>query len=142
MIWGQIIWCEHNIKTYCCWNLSDYIIEIPIQVWIVTPVSFVALKIYTSYPYESWVVEPITGQLYGLEKFWAFLKYTRKQNIVVDVKLTGYLSKFKRLEDFRIQEVSVAKSKACVMQKLGLCYFLIWAVGDGLNLAWHHFTQG
>jgi len=45
----------------------------------------------------------VTGQLYGLEKFWAFLKYTRKQNIEVDAKLTGYLSKFKRLEDFRIQ---------------------------------------
>lgn len=57
------------------------------------------------------------GQLYGLEKFWAFLKYTRKQNIVVDAKLTGFLSKFKRLEDFRVQEVNKCNLWAVIVDK-------------------------
>uniref|UniRef100_A0A4W3IHV3 La ribonucleoprotein 1B n=1 Tax=Callorhinchus milii TaxID=7868 RepID=A0A4W3IHV3_CALMI len=42
------------------------------------------------------------GQLYGLEKFWAFLKYTQTKNLPIDPKLQEYLSKFKRLEDFRV----------------------------------------
>lgn len=42
------------------------------------------------------------GQLYGLEKFWAFLKYSRKQ-VDVDPKLREWLSKYKRLEDFRVE---------------------------------------
>ena len=42
-----------------------------------------------------------TGQLYGLEKFWAFLKYSRK-HIDFDPKLKEWLTKFKRLEDFRV----------------------------------------
>ena len=62
----------------------------------------------------------LLGQLYGLEKFWAFLKYTRKPNIVVDAKLSGYLSKFKRLEDFRIQEVSILFKMANNLTKLYL----------------------
>jgi len=41
------------------------------------------------------------GQLYGLEKFWAFLKYSRR-NVTVDPKLQGWLSKYQRLEDFRV----------------------------------------
>ncbi|XP_033742068.1 la-related protein 1B-like [Pecten maximus] len=45
-----------------------------------------------------------SGQLYGLEKFWAYLKYTRK-HIDVDPKLRGWLSKYKRLEDFKIDNV-------------------------------------
>jgi len=43
-----------------------------------------------------------TGQLYGLEKFWAFLKYSKAKSMEIDPKLAEYLSKFKRLEDFRI----------------------------------------
>lgn len=43
-----------------------------------------------------------SGQLYGLEKFWAFLKYSKAKNLEIDPKLSEYLSKFKRLEDFRI----------------------------------------
>lgn len=43
-----------------------------------------------------------SGQLYGLEKFWAFLKYSKAKNLEIDPKLQEYLSKFKRLEDFRI----------------------------------------
>ncbi|XP_073497674.1 la-related protein 1B isoform X2 [Phyllobates terribilis] len=43
-----------------------------------------------------------TGQLYGLEKFWAFLKYAQIKNMSVNPTLQNHLSKFKRLEDFRI----------------------------------------
>ncbi|XP_077135239.1 la-related protein 1B isoform X2 [Ranitomeya variabilis] len=43
-----------------------------------------------------------TGQLYGLEKFWAFLKYAQVKNMSVNPTLQNHLSKFKRLEDFRI----------------------------------------
>lgn len=43
-----------------------------------------------------------TGQLYGLEKFWAFLKYSKAKSLEIDPKLQECLSKFKRLEDFRI----------------------------------------
>ncbi|OPJ88062.1 la-related protein 1 [Patagioenas fasciata monilis] len=42
------------------------------------------------------------GQLYGLEKFWAFLKYSKAKNLDINSKLQEYLSKFKRLEDFRV----------------------------------------
>lgn len=44
------------------------------------------------------------GQLYGLEKFWAFLKYSRK-HVDFDPKLKEWLSKYKRLEDFRVDSV-------------------------------------
>ena len=44
-----------------------------------------------------------TGQLYGLEKFWAFLKYYKNgKKLSVDPKLQEYLSKFKTIEDFRV----------------------------------------
>ncbi|KAM5192086.1 la-related protein 1B [Mantella aurantiaca] len=43
-----------------------------------------------------------TGQLYGVEKFWAFLKYSQSKNLSVDPTLQNHLSKFKRLEDFRV----------------------------------------
>ncbi|XP_040274371.1 la-related protein 1B [Bufo bufo] len=43
-----------------------------------------------------------TGQLYGLEKFWAFLKYAQTKNVSVNPTLQNHLSKFKRLEDFRV----------------------------------------
>ena len=44
----------------------------------------------------------LTGQLYGLEKFWAFLKYTRKKNLGVDPELKETLENYKTLEDFRV----------------------------------------
>lgn len=50
-----------------------------------------------------------SGQLYGLEKFWAFLKYSKAKNLDINSKLQEYLSKFKRLEDFR---VDVSRSSA------------------------------
>ena len=49
-----------------------------------------------------------TGQLYGLEKFWAFLKYSRCK-VTIDKRLKQLLSKYKRLEDFRV-EVGVCGS--------------------------------
>lgn len=50
------------------------------------------------------------GQLYGLEKFWAFLKYSKAKNLDINSKLQEYLSKFKRLEDFR---VDVSRHNSC-----------------------------
>uniref|UniRef100_A0A8C8W260 La-related protein 1-like n=1 Tax=Peromyscus maniculatus bairdii TaxID=230844 RepID=A0A8C8W260_PERMB len=44
----------------------------------------------------------ITGHLYGLEKFWAYLKYSQSKTQSVDPKLQEYLCSFKKLEDFRI----------------------------------------
>nr|XP_021328864.1 la-related protein 1B isoform X5 [Danio rerio] len=43
------------------------------------------------------------GQLYGLEKFWAFLKYSKVKNQDIDPKLKEYLSKFKSIDDFRVE---------------------------------------
>ena len=45
------------------------------------------------------------GQLYGLEKFWAFLKYSRRKP-KVSLKLEEILKNFKRLEDFRVEGAS------------------------------------
>ncbi|RXM94172.1 La-related protein 1 [Acipenser ruthenus] len=50
---------------------------------------------------EETVKDYESGQLYGLEKFWAFLKYSKTKTLEIDPKLQEYLSKFKRLEDFR-----------------------------------------
>lgn len=54
----------------------------------------------------------VTGQLYGLEKFWAFLKYSKAKNLEIEPKLQQCLSKFKRLEDFRIDVSKQQKKKA------------------------------
>ncbi|XP_073428174.1 la-related protein 1B [Dendrobates tinctorius] len=51
-----------------------------------------------------------TGHLYGLEKFWAFLKYAQVENLSVNPTLQNHLSKFKRLEDFRIDPPIAGKS--------------------------------
>jgi len=53
--------------------------------------------------YNVWLLSTlcVAAQLYGLEKFWAFLKYSRR-NVVVDPKLQNWLSKYQRLEDFRV----------------------------------------
>ncbi|TRY58106.1 hypothetical protein DNTS_027566 [Danionella cerebrum] len=42
------------------------------------------------------------GQLYGLEKFWAFLKYSKTKSLEIEATLQQHLSRFKRLEDFRV----------------------------------------
>lgn len=45
---------------------------------------------------------PCSGQLYGLEKFWAFLKYSQVKNQPIDPKLQEHLNKFKTVDDFRV----------------------------------------
>lgn len=62
--------------------------------------------------YEEFQQETIkdyqNGQLYGLEKFWAFLKYyPHSANLQVNPTLKQYLSKFKTIEDFRVVEPQV-----------------------------------
>lgn len=48
------------------------------------------------------------GQLYGLEKFWAFMKYYKNApKLNVDKKLEGMLSQFKTIEDFRVVEPEI-----------------------------------
>lgn len=49
------------------------------------------------------------GQLYGLEKFWAFLAYYKySKTLQVDPKLKQFLNKFKTIEDFRkAEEVTI-----------------------------------
>lgn len=56
------------------------------------------LKFYIIYHVHSLLL----GQLYGLEKFWAYLKYSQSKTQSVDPKLQEYLCSFKRLEDFRV----------------------------------------
>ena len=46
-----------------------------------------------------------SGQLYGLEKFWAFLKYSRRKP-KISAKLEEILKNYKRLEDFRVEGAS------------------------------------
>lgn len=47
------------------------------------------------------------GQLYGMEKFWAFLKYYKHSSkLQVDPRLKQHLSKFKSVNDFRVDLVS------------------------------------
>ena len=43
--------------------------------------------------------------MYGLEKFWAFLKYSRRKT-KINSKLDEILKKYKRLEDFRVDGAS------------------------------------
>lgn len=47
----------------------------------------------------------LLGQLYGLEKFWAFLKYYKNsEKLDVEPKLRDCLNKFNTVEDFRVDE--------------------------------------
>merc|ERR1711894_390328 len=51
------------------------------------------------------------GQLYGLEKFWAFLKYSKQQNeIIIEPTLKDALARYKTLEDFRADPTSYPQS--------------------------------
>lgn len=43
-----------------------------------------------------------TGQLYGIEKFWAYLQYSGHPIKDVNPQLQAWLKKFKKLEDFRV----------------------------------------
>ena len=42
------------------------------------------------------------GQLYGLEKFWAFLRYSGRNDKDVNPELKTILAKFKTVDDFRV----------------------------------------
>ena len=43
--------------------------------------------------------------MYGIEKFWAFLKYYKNsEQLEVGDKLQGYLGRFKTIDDFRVDE--------------------------------------
>lgn len=47
-------------------------------------------------------------QLYGIEKFWAFLKYYKHADkLTVEPRLKEHLSKFKTIEDFRVLEPQI-----------------------------------
>lgn len=68
--------------------------------------SFLSLFAAASLPPSP--VRRATGQLYGLEKFWAFLKYYKNSDeLHIDSQLQEYLSKFKSIEDFRVVEVFI-----------------------------------
>jgi la-related protein 1 len=56
------------------------------------------------------------GQLYGLEKFWAFLKYSRKRPEITP-KLNNALKKYKRLEDFRVVDDSTNMTSSLQQRK-------------------------
>ncbi|CAF4302015.1 unnamed protein product, partial [Rotaria sordida] len=47
-------------------------------------------------------------QLYGLEKFWAFLKYSR-QKLKINPKLEEILKNYRNLEDFRVDGASFSQ---------------------------------
>lgn len=48
------------------------------------------------------------GQLYGIEKYWAFLKYYKNgKKLSVEKRLQEYLAKFKTIEDFRVLEPEI-----------------------------------
>lgn len=50
----------------------------------------------------------ISGQLYGIEKFWAFQKYYKHaEKLNIDPRLKEHLSKFKTIEDFRVLEPQI-----------------------------------
>lgn len=54
------------------------------------------------------IIRLFPGQLYGLEKFWAFLKYYKHaEKLSVEPRLKEYLEKFKTIEDFRVLEPQI-----------------------------------
>lgn len=49
-----------------------------------------------------------TGQLYGIEKYWAFLKYYKNaKQLSVEPRLKELLASFKTVEDFRVLEPEI-----------------------------------
>jgi la-related protein 1 len=75
-------------------------------------------KIYVASTITLDIFYSFAGQLYGLEKFWAFLKYYKhSRRLAVDPRLTALLQKFQTLEDFRAPPVSREKVKIIIMMK-------------------------
>lgn len=82
------------------------------------------------FPPPLFSLTPISlGQLYGLEKFWAFLKYSKAKNLEIDPKLQGYLSKFKRLEDFRVDVSMMVASLLLGFELFSLSFQVISRCG-------------
>ena len=52
---------------------------------------------------DAWFVT--VGQLYGLEKFWAFLKYYKGKPVTVGADLNEKLLQYRTLDDFRREVV-------------------------------------
>ncbi|CAF1289602.1 unnamed protein product [Rotaria sordida] len=60
---------------------------------------------FTQQVYLKYEQECLDDQLYGLEKFWVFLKYSR-QKPKINSKLKEILKNYKNLEDFRVDDAS------------------------------------
>lgn len=45
------------------------------------------------------------GQLYGLQKFWAFLRYSGRGDQGIQPELRQTLTKFKIVDDFRVWHI-------------------------------------
>ncbi|CAF1555378.1 unnamed protein product, partial [Rotaria sordida] len=60
---------------------------------------------FTQQVYLKYRQECLGGQLYGLEKFWVFLKYSR-QKPKINSKLEEILKYYKNREDFRVDGAS------------------------------------
>ena len=69
-----------------------------------------------------------TGQLYGLEKFWAFIKYFKgASKLAIRDDLKAKLDKYKSIEDFRVEMVSleeVIKTMGLLGTEAGFILFL------------------
>lgn len=62
--------------------------------------------LYKDFQKES-LEDVASNQLYGLEKFWAFLKYYKNaDSLTVCDELKEKLEKYKTIEDFRVERVS------------------------------------
>lgn len=68
-------------------------------------------EIYNDFQEET-IRDMECGQLYGLEKFWAFLKYYKNSgNLPVQDQLKERVSKYKSIEDFRVEMVRIRNLK-------------------------------
>ncbi|KAI0217822.1 Lanosterol synthase [Lamellibrachia satsuma] len=81
----------------CGWIVADCTAEgLKSVMYLQEKCSFLRQYVSTERLYDS------VNVLYGLEKFWAFLKYSRIK-VNIDKRLKQMLSKYKRLEDFRVE---------------------------------------
>ena len=52
---------------------------------------------------DEFVLTPILGELYGLEKFWAFRKYYKhSRSLEISDELRKKLDKYTTVDDFRL----------------------------------------
>lgn len=83
------------------WNFSRYGIECLFRFY-----SYGLEKKFRSEVYKDFQEDTLTdyheGQLYGLEKFWAFLRYSGRNDKDVNPELKTILAKFKTVDDFRV----------------------------------------